>query len=306
MPIQNLSKLRDLFVEQSTDISKRLGYVRESYHSGVDWGSMRLGEEAITNLLLLDLFEQGSRVFHFKQTSRPEESISGVDFELWIGSRIKGWLRFAIQAKKIDVKTKTGRYSSLKHETPSGEQQIDLLENYARVNCAAPLYCLYNHTADATEPDHWHCCTEPADLKELGCTVTPSRNISKAIDEWGGRNFTSIHKNEGSLPLKCLLCPKRIWDLFDDIPENECMEQAVEMPDLFNPSSYYHKTLSRALLENLEADIENERGGSRTFLPADAYLDAEDAMAGSNLRNRRGVGRPKAVAVIDIDHLGRG
>ena len=209
MSIQNLSDLRALFVKQSTETGKRLGYVRQSYMSDAAWGSMRLGEEGITNSLLLDLYDQGCRVLHFKQTSKHDEAISGIDFELWIGSENKGWFRFAIQAKKLDVKT--GRYSSLAHETPSRQQQIELLEDYAGVERAAPIYCLYNHTADAAESEHWHCCTGPADLKELGCTVTPSINIRKAIGEWGGKNFNSIHKNESTLPLKCLLCPK-VWD----------------------------------------------------------------------------------------------
>ena len=141
-------------------------------------------------------------VLHFKQTSRRDEAISGIDFELWIGSENKGWFRFAIQAKKLDVKT--GRYSSLTHKNSNGKQ-IELLEDYARVKRAAPIYCLYNHTADAAESEHWHCCTGPADLKELGCTVTPSINIGKAIGERGGKNFNSIHKNKNTIPLKCLV-----------------------------------------------------------------------------------------------------
>lgn len=262
---------------------------------------MRLGEEAITNLLLLDLFEQGSRVFHFKQTSRPEESMSGVDFELWIGSRIKGWLRFAIQAKKIDVKTKTGRYSSLAYKPEnSNRKQIDLLEDYARVKHAAPLYCLYNHTADAKR-EHWHCCTEPADLEELGCTVTPSINIRNAINERGTRKFDNIHKNESTFPLKCLVCPK-VWDSPGFMSQNAPDRAALNVSSLFGPR---HEVLPPALGSDHVAAVadENGRGGSRISLSADDWR-TEEAMAGSNLQARTGVGRPKAVAVIEIDDLG--
>ncbi len=308
MAIQTLRKLRDLFVEQSTDISKRLGYVRESHRSGVDWGSMRLGEEAITNLLLLDLFEQGSTVLHFTQASRRHESVSGVDFELWIGSESTGWFRFAIQAKKIDPKANTGRYSSLRHETPTGNQQIDLLEDYARVKQAAPIYFLYNHTADAGA-EHWHCCTkEPADitladLQELGCTMTPSINIRNAIDKRGTRTFDSIHKNEDTLPLKCLLCPE-VLKSAGFTSASDSTEQERDMPTLSNPRSYYHRTIPRALLEKPKDAVENERGGSRISLSGDNW-DADDgAMDGPSLQARSGVGRPKAVAVIEVDELG--
>ena len=298
MAIQTLSDLRALFVKQSTETGKRLGYVRQSYMSDAAWGSMRLGEEGITNSLLLDLYDQGCRVLHFKQTSRRDEAISGIDFELWIGSENKGWLRFAIQAKKLDVKT--GRYSSLAHETPSRQQQIELLEDYAGVERAAPIYCLYNHTADAAESEHWHCCTGPADLKELGCTVTPSINIRKAIGEWGGKNFNSIHKNQNTLPLKCLLCPK-VWDSPGSMSEGRPTGQAGEMPTLFDPRTCYHRTLPQALIESFEGAVvsENERGGSRASISADEYWDTDGAMD-----TRREVGRPKAVALLEVRDTG--
>ena len=297
MAVQTLSDLRALFVKQSTETGKRLGYVRESYMSDAAWGSMRLGEEGITNSLLLDLYEQGCRVLHFKQTSRRQESKSGVDFELWIGSESKGYLRFAIQAKKLDVKT--GRYSSFAHETPNRQQQIELLEDYAGVERAAPIYCLYNHTA-AAESEHWHCCTGPADLKELGCTVTPSINIRKAIGEWGGKNFNSLHKNQNTLPLKCLLCPK-VWDSPDVMSEGRPTGQAGEMPTLFDPRTCYHRTLPQALVESFEAAVvsENERGGSRAFISADDYWDTDGAMD-----TRREVGRPKALALLEVGDTG--
>ena len=156
MAIQTLNELSELFSKQSANTWKRLGYVRESHGSGVPWGSVRVGEEAITSLLLLELYEQGCVVAYLQQTSRRCEAKSGTDFELWLGSRSKGYFGFAIQAKKLDVRT--DRYSSLNHSNQHGKQ-IELLEKHARIYDTAPFYCLYNHTADATESDHWHCCT---------------------------------------------------------------------------------------------------------------------------------------------------
>ena len=92
----------------------------------------------------------------------------GTDFELWLGSNRKGWFRFAIQAKKLDLRT--DRYSSLTQANSNGPQ-IELLEDYARLNRAAPLYCLYNHTDDADEFEHWHSSTGTAVL-----TLPTSRN----------------------------------------------------------------------------------------------------------------------------------
>ena len=70
----------------------------------------------------------------------------GTDFELWLGSELLGWFRFAIQAKKLDLRT--DKYASLAQRNVNGPQ-IDLLEQYARRKGAAALYCLYNQTDNA-------------------------------------------------------------------------------------------------------------------------------------------------------------
>ena len=196
MPFRSFNELGALFANQSTGIWERFGYVRESYTSRGVLGPVRFGEETVTDLMM-DLYVQGSTLAHFQQTSKPDEAMWGTDFELWLGSESKGWFRFAIQAKKLDLRT--DRYSSLTQGNSNGPQ-IELLKDYARLNRAAPLYCLYNHTDGADEFDHWHCCTQSANLKELGCTVTPLSNIGTAIDEWGTKNFDSIHKNQNTLP----------------------------------------------------------------------------------------------------------
>ena len=174
MNIRSFNELRDLFSNQSTVLWERLGYVRESIKSRGVVGPVRFGEETITDLLMMDLFVQGSTVALFRQTCKPDESMWGTDFELWLNSERLGWFRFAIQAKKLDLRT--DRYASLTQSNVNGPQ-IDLLEQYAQRKGVAPLYCLYNHTDTADERKHWHCCNGPANLKEFGCSVTPSSNI---------------------------------------------------------------------------------------------------------------------------------
>ena len=219
------------------------------------------GVETITDLLMMDLFVQSSTVALFRQTSKPDEAMWGTDFELWLGSERLGWFRFAIQAKKLDLRT--DRYASLTQSNVNGSQ-IDLLEQYAQHKRAAPLYCLYNRTDGADVLDHWHCCTPPADLKELGCSVTPLSNIATAIGEWGGKNFDSIHKNESTLPWKCLVsCPK-VWYLLQVKSGNEIGSPIIQETPLFDPDSCYHETLPMVLrMEDQPAIVRrSERGGS--------------------------------------------
>ncbi len=304
MLIQPSNGLGALFTNQSKDIWDRLGYVRDSFESHGVSGSVRFGEETITDLVLMDLYIQGYTLVHFKQTSKPDESMRGTDFELWLGSNQLGWFRFAIQAKKLDLRT--DRYSSLTQGNSNG-QQIDLLERFAKLNCAAPLYSLYNHTDDANKSQHWHCCTGRPDLKELGCTVTPSSNIRTAINEWGGKNFKEIHRNRCTLPWKCLVsCPK-VWRALKDMSESESKTLMSEGTPLFDASSCYHETLPTVLRRDSQPFVvrSNERGGSLMSVQIDAdqegyrSIDRFEPVAHDEFRERD-AGVPKAAVVVEV------
>lgn len=175
--------------------------------------SIRFGEETITDLLLLDLRRRKPEAAEFIQTSKFHESTSGTDFEWWLGSDRIGWLRFAVQAKKLDLIT--GRYAGFTHEV-NGELQIDLLEKYAMANHATALYCLYNHSTDLDASRHWHCCQTSFEPEQLGCTITPSSVVRDTLWEYGTKNFDYVHGIERTIPWRCLaLCPRirRHFDL---------------------------------------------------------------------------------------------
>jgi hypothetical protein len=159
------------------------------------------GEDAITSYNLHTLASAGPLNICFEDT-RVDESTKGCDFELWVGSDATGWYRYAIQAKKIDVKT--GRYKQLGHKV-KGVLQLDILENYAKANDAIPLYCFYNYF----EGDLPWNCNYINEEEQLGCTVAPSSVVSSALKKRGERSFTSIHKHRETLPWRCLVkCPK--------------------------------------------------------------------------------------------------
>ena len=63
------------------------------------------GEETITDLNLLEIKRSGIRSFQVVKLTKAEEAIKGIDWEWWIGSESQGWLRYAIQAKKIQVES---------------------------------------------------------------------------------------------------------------------------------------------------------------------------------------------------------
>ena len=168
--------------------------------------SVRFGEETITDILMLDLNRQGLTRAVFVQTPKSQEALTGTDFEWWLGSDATGWIRLAVQAKKIHLESE--RYPNLKHPVKS-VSQIDLLERFAARHGAIPLYCLYNYTDNAESSKHWHCCQRPFQEEELGCTITPSSNIKRAIHLWGAKNFDFVHSQIDTIPWRCLaLCPR--------------------------------------------------------------------------------------------------
>lgn len=166
------------------------------------------GEETLTDNLLLYLASQSLSSIRIIQTPKDKESIKGTDWEWWIGNRATGYLRYAVQAKKLDLKT--GRYSSLNHKVGKGssaEFQHDILEWYAKANNAIPLYAFYNHIDAPNLPKNWNCPL-PIEHSKLGCTVTPLANVKKAISNRGWRTFDRMHAFPETVPLRCLAeCP---------------------------------------------------------------------------------------------------
>lgn len=154
-----------------------------------------IGEETLTDLLAIRVKRDNHTVTQFTKAS---ESRTGVDIELevWLGNARMGWTRLAIQAKKLDVRSR--RYRSLDHKNSTG-RQIDMLEKYAKHWRAIPLYLLYNWKEDAGM--YWHC-SRPLEIEQMGCTVAPLIVIKRAIQ--GSKRFNDIHRNPSVFPLGCL------------------------------------------------------------------------------------------------------
>ena len=66
-----------------------------------------LVEETITHIHMLML--RRTEFLTFKQTPLRHEPEFGTDFESWVGAHGVGWIGYAMQAKKLDFKTKSYR-----------------------------------------------------------------------------------------------------------------------------------------------------------------------------------------------------
>ncbi len=166
--------------------------------------SVSFGEETITDLLALDINRKGLNTTTFEQISKPVEAYIGADYDWWVGHDHIGWIRLAVQAKKLVLDRQQYNF---RHANKSNVQQIDLLERYARKVRALPIYCLYNYSNNVNSEGHWRCCLRPFEEKDMGCTVVPSRTIGKLVR--GCKNFNHLHRFGGAIPWRCLAsCPR--------------------------------------------------------------------------------------------------
>ncbi|MDX2255397.1 MAG: DUF6615 family protein [Pseudanabaenaceae cyanobacterium bins.39] len=213
------------------------------------------GEETITDINLLEIAMSQSSEVTVVKTDKYREKDQGTDWEWWIGNSRIGYLRYAVQAKKIDAKFT--KYKYLKHKVDSVEQS-DILERHAQNNGAIPLYCFYNYSKNTDLSPYWHC-NLPPEYKQLGCTVTPLKNVKKAINQWGKSTFDFLHTPYDTKPWRCLVyCPSLLqvyesrtaihtsWgfgdvSVFPRLPEN--LSHAIETNSTFRLFNDHRKQL---------------------------------------------------------------
>ncbi|GEM49780.1 DUF6615 family protein [Deinococcus cellulosilyticus] len=164
-----------------------------------------LGEETLTETLLLQLKRMKNPAIQVVPYNKTEESLNGADWEWWIQDG-SSYHRVAVQAKKI---SRNGRYKSFIHEVGAAKTpQIHLLRTYALANGALPLYCLYNHHPKA-KADHLNCLRgKQKDLTQLGCTLMPIDAADLVYSKTLKPEFIAIHEHSiNPVPWRCLfLC----------------------------------------------------------------------------------------------------
>jgi len=172
----------------------------------------RLGEETLTDLLVLDLLMQPYGSVCIRTVTKPEETKTGADLMIYVRKDEVRAYKYVVQAKKLYSYGQYGRYGGLNNEAgKSGRKQIDVLEKYAAKCNAVPLYLLYNYIDDPINQCSkcWHCDCKPHDETQFGCTLVPSWCVRNAINVRGSRNFRDIHLKDAALPWRCAFdCPQ--------------------------------------------------------------------------------------------------
>lgn len=256
----------------SVDVWERLRDVKRlTKPSGV-----RHGEETITDLLMLDLMRKLSGRVVATQTPRHKEAKSGTDFELWVERSNQRWVRFAVQAKRINFERSS--YSGLNYKV-NGTKQMHLLERFANTNGAVPVYCFYNYYDNPKCSKHWRCCGKPYVPEQLGCTIATLRTVKQAAKQHGAKNFNWIHKQPGTIPWSCLpICEKLETEFTrphvgveleptnrsDEIPPMRTVryyENPPSMPSQDLPTSQSDEDRYMPLYQTLAPDLYNPKAG---------------------------------------------
>ena len=167
---------------------------------------VRLGEETLTDLLVLDFsMSVPKHNIRFVQTTKTEEAVQGTDLVIYVRRGTGNADIYAVQAKRLYERS----YNCLNARSSNDKHQINILEDYARESRAIPFYLLFNHVDDKDlKSDYWHCCQQTVDKWQLGCTLVPSWRIRDAISTRGCRTFNYIHSDRAALPWRCAFaCP---------------------------------------------------------------------------------------------------
>lgn len=215
---------------------------------------MSLGEESITDYLLLALKKKHASDITIKKFTKKQEAGCGADWEWWFtnGTSWAG-LRIHVQAKKIDAASKS--YLAL---DPTGAQ-IQKLISVSQKTGVYPLLCFYNFWRGYPTQKHcsknWYVYGWPHLSKKFwGCALAPARAVR------GGKSNKLSDILNISIPWMCVFCqsrpvpaqsgpgpsplPDRVHSLIKDF-EKECKRDNEDMAGLElsqRPPDYVLKT----------------------------------------------------------------
>ena len=196
----------------ATELLSRIAHKIYEWQWGAFNNEITIGEEAMTEFLMLELCKHKSQVA-IEQFTKKRESENGADFDLVIFSAY-GYAHFAVQAKRL---YKIGGYNHLRASKYTDQHRV--LGEYAAKNGAVPIYCLYNVAEESCVKTTWRYKKDAeyfsgngCIVEDFGCTVCPFDVISEFISGGFINSFGGINGAEQVCLLKDL--PQLATDLY--------------------------------------------------------------------------------------------
>ncbi|MFE8149334.1 hypothetical protein RBA69_19215 [Brenneria goodwinii] len=177
-------------------------------NSGWAWNSLReakkhsyqIGEESITDFLVLNIKKWGSRKIVVNTFTRRKESVNGSDWEWWFTGPSGKWLGMRVQAKVLKLDSE--KYEHLHYSNVNG-QQVDLLIQDAKNNDLIPLYCMYTNWKPGDYKVGWKCKTYKPSIRHYGTAIL-NPTIVKQLQTRGLNHLKDVI---GDLrPMHCIFC----------------------------------------------------------------------------------------------------
>lgn len=174
------------------------------------WNTLRLarahrskiGEESITDFLVLELKKASKGAYYIDSFTRPREKVTGADWELWFTGASTKWLGLRVQAKVIALDA--DRYAQLYYKRKDGTYQIDQLVADAKKHSAIPLYCLYSYWRSGEAGKfHWACRAVIRSARLFGAGIVPVSGV-RALKAQNEDALKRVVKYLS--PLHCLFC----------------------------------------------------------------------------------------------------
>lgn len=177
-------------------------------NSGWTWNKLRdarklgyqLGEESITDFLILNIKKLGDNKLIVESFTRHKESLNGSDWEWWLTGPSGKWLGMRIQAKvlKLDIE----KYEHLHHRNKNG-QQVDLLVQDAAKHGMIPAYCMYTNWDPQKYNVPKRCQTHNTSVRHYGTALLSA----KKVKEYQKSSETRLSKIINNLsPMHCIFC----------------------------------------------------------------------------------------------------
>ena len=167
------------------------------------------GEETITDLNLLEIKRKHPHEVILYKFTKPQESVTGADWEWWLTGPKKLWLGLRIQAKVLRLETGEFPYMYYRAKSSSKDQTDRLIESSVTGSPPRiPLYCLYaNWDVQAITylRRHWRCGTFRPSARNFGCSLVSAFLI---------KHLKGVVKSQPKLhpmlfymfPWQCLVC----------------------------------------------------------------------------------------------------
>ncbi|WP_343619655.1 DUF6615 family protein [Acinetobacter proteolyticus] len=181
------------------------------------WNSLRearkldiqLGEESITDFLILNLKKTAGKNIKIQSFTRNEEALNGADWAWWFTGPSGKWLGMRVQAKVIKLTIE--KYMTLNHKNQYGIQ-TDLLVKDAKIHRMIPIYCMFTNWDPNKYRTPQNCGKQTTYARHYGAALLSISNLRR-IKAKRSSHLSNFINN--LIPLHCIFCfhPHTCMDL---------------------------------------------------------------------------------------------